>query len=142
MCSPKTRVYAVSASTKQAGYRLTSGAEFINRQDSSRLQFRLDYEPRITIADFTAVPKVQKYHTPEEWYELWKSQFEKVKVTESANNVECIAIKAKSVNHEELSQALAFEFNLPYPNNRRMNLVNEAITAFSQRLQCELPNPK
>tara|TARA_R100000234_G_scaffold114351_1_gene89448 strand:- start:5149 stop:6678 length:1530 start_codon:yes stop_codon:yes gene_type:complete len=142
LCSPKTKVFAVSASTKQAGYRLTSGAEFINRQDSSRLQFRLDYEPRITIADFTAVPKVQKYHTPEEWYELWKSQFEKVKVTESANNVECIAIKARSVNHEELSQALAFEFNLPYPSGKRMNLVNEAITAFSQRLQCELPSPK
>jgi len=142
LCGPRTRVYAVSASTKQAGYRTTAGAQFLNKGDASRLQFRLDYEPRVTIADFSETPKVQKYHTPEEWYELWKQQFEKVKVTESANNVECICGKPIKPSDEELTAALCFEFNLPYPDGHRMDLAKEALAAFSQRLKRELPNPK
>ena len=135
LCSEKTKVYAVSASTKQAGYRTTSGAEFLNEADSARLQFRLDYEPRITIADFSATPKVQKYHTPQEWYDLWKLRFEHVSVTESANNVECICSGAKPVSLSDLHAALEFEFNLPYPDGHRMGLVDEIKKAFAMRTE-------
>lgn len=134
LCGPRTRVYAVSASTKQAGYRITAGAQFLNKADASRLQFRLDYEPRVTIADFSETPKVQKYHTPEEWYELWKLQFQKVKVTESANNVECVCGGAIAPSDSDLAAALRFEFDLPYPNGARMGLAEEALKAFSDRL--------
>lgn len=141
LCGPRTRVYAVSASTDQTGYELTTGKQYLNKGDASRLQFRLDYEPRVTIADFSETPKVQKYHTPEEWYDLWKNQFEKVKVTESANNVECICGKAIKPSDEDLVAALCFEFDLPYPDGHRMALATEAIQAFSQRLKRELPTP-
>ena len=141
LCGPRTRVYAVSSSTRQTGYRLTAGAQHLNKYDASRLQFRLDYEPRVTIGDFSETPKVQKYHTPEEWYELWKQQFENVKVTESANNVECICGKPIKPSDEDLICALCFEFDLPYPDGSRMNLAKEALAAFSQRLNRQLPNP-
>lgn len=141
LSSSRTRVYAVSASTDQTGYEITAGRQYLNKGDASRLQFRLDYEPRVTIADFSSTPKVQKYHTPEEWYDLWKRQFETVKVTHSANNVECICAKPLKVDDKDLVAAIRFEFDLPYPDGTRMNLADEAVTAFSRRLKRELhPN--
>ena len=134
LAGPRTRVYAVSASTKQAGYRITAGAQFLNKADASRLQFRLDYEPRVTIADFSETPKVQKYHTPDEWYALWKNHFEKVKVTESANNVECQCARPIKPSRVEIEAAIRFEFELPYPDNTRMGLADEALDAFLSRV--------
>ena len=138
LTGPRTRVYAVSASTDQTGYEITAGKQYVNKGDASRLQFRLDYEPRVTIADFSSKPKVQKYHTAEEWYELWKRQFGAVKVTESANNVECVCGKPLPVDDQELFLALCFEFNLPYPDGSRMNLWEEAVNAFETRLNRKL----
>ena len=134
LSGPRTKVYAVSASTKQAGYRITAGAQFLNKGDASRLQFRLDYEPRVTIADFSETPKVQKYHTPDEWYALWKNQFEKVKVTESANNVECQCARPIKPTRSEIEAAVRFEFELPYPDGSRMGLADEALDAFLSRI--------
>lgn len=140
LCGPRTRVYAVSASTDQTGYEITAGKQYLNKGDASRLQFRLDYEPRVTIADFSSKPKVQKYHTAEEWYELWKLQFGAVKVTESANNVECVCAKPLKVIEKDLYAALCFEFDLPYPDGSRMNLRDEAVSAFETRLNRKI-NP-
>lgn len=133
LCGPRTRVYAVSAGVRQTGYRLTTGKEYLNHADASRLQFRLDYEPRVTIADFSDNPKVQKYHTTEEWYELWKNQFEKVKVTTSANNVECQCAGPIMPTDDELEAAIRFEFELPYPDGTAMGLSAEALEAFHIR---------
>jgi len=135
LCGPRTRVYAVSASTDQTGYELTTGKQYLNKGDASRLQFRLDYEPRVTIADFSETPKVQKYHTPGEWYALWKNQFEKVKVTESANNVECQCVRPIKPTRSEIEAAIRFEFELPYPDGSKMGLSNEALDAFLTRNQ-------
>lgn len=135
LCGPRTRVYAVSASVRQTGYRLTAGKEYLNEGDASRLQFRLDYEPRVTIADFSNNPKVQKYHTTEEWYQLWKNQFSVVKVTTSANNVECQCAQAIAPSDGELEAALRFEFELPYPDGSTMGLSAEALEAFHTRFK-------
>jgi len=130
LCDQRTRVYACSSSTKQAGYRIAMGEERLNKNDLARLQFRLDYEPRVTLADFSSLPKVQKYHTAREWYDLWHERFELVKVTESSNNVECVCQRPLPVDLRRLSAALEFEFNLAYPDGSRMGLQEEAKEAF------------
>lgn len=135
LASQWTSIYAVSASTKQAGYRIVSGSQFLNKSDASRLQFKLDYEPRTTLADFSSTPKVQRYHTPQEWADLWRLGFQHVKVTESSNNVEAIARTPHEIDRNALQRAIAFEFNLPYPGGERMNLVDEAQRAFTVRLE-------
>ena len=134
LCTGRTRVYACSSSTRQAGYRIAAGADFANHTDSQRIQFRLDYEPRVTLGDFGSTPKVQKYHTPREWYDLWHERFEVVRVTESSNNVECVCGRTRPVPPADLSAALAHEFDLPYPDGSRMGLVSEAQDAFSARV--------
>lgn len=133
LCSPRTRLYAVSASVKQAGYRHASGASYLNKDDAGKLHFRLEYEPHTTLADFSGKPKVQKYHTLQEWYELWKRGFEIVQVSESANNCECQCAKVIPVPREDLEAAIRFEFDLPYPDGSRMGLVDEALAAFASR---------
>ena len=38
----------------------------------------------------------------------------------------------------ELAESLRFEFDLPYPDGRRMGLVSLALKSFSQRLGLDL----
>jgi hypothetical protein len=133
LCGPRTRVYACSSSTRQAGYRIAAGADFANHTDSQRIQFRLDYEPRVTLGDFGSTPKVQKYHTPREWYDLWHERFESVRVSESSNNVECVCSRPRPILPADLAAALSHEFDLPYPDGSRLGLVSDAVTAFARR---------
>jgi hypothetical protein len=137
LCDANTKVFAVSASIGQTGYRIANGREFVNKNDNNRLQFFLNYEPRVTIADFSKTPKVQKYYTPQEWYDLWKQFFAKAKVTTAVCNVEVIASNPRQITDKELATALEFEFDLPYPKGERMNLVQDAKNAFQRRRQHE-----
>jgi len=130
---PAGVLYTCSSSTKQAGYQIVAGKEFANRSDASRLQFQLNYEPRITLADFGATPKVQKYHTPAEFKALIGERFGAVVVSESSNNVNAIASKPQRPSWADLEAACRFEFDLPYPDGQRLGLASEAIKAFKAR---------
>lgn len=135
LATMKSHVLSVSASEKQAGCQIANGREFLNESDYSRLQFKLDYEPRVTLADFSETPKMQKYHTADEWRDLWLERFEMVKVTESSNNVECHCRFPRPIDMDRLDKALEFEFNLPYPDGGRMGIVDEAKEAFREYLK-------
>lgn len=133
LCWPDATLYAVSASTTQAGYKLVSGKAFANQNDGQRLQFALNYEPRITLADFGATPKVQKYHTREEFGELFAGRFGSVATSESSNNVEAVCSRPRRPDWGDLAAAAAFEFDLPYPDGSRLGLADAAISAFQSR---------
>jgi hypothetical protein len=96
----------------------------------------LDYEPNITVGEIGDKPKVQKYHTTDMFYSLFKSSFERVRVANVGDNVTAICEGNKG--HQGLRQALEFEFDLPYPDGTRMGLAAEAIAAFSKRLNVAL----
>lgn len=133
LCLPGTRVFAHAASDKNTAYNAVAGMEKVSRQGASLSKFVLDYEPRTTIGEIGARPKVQKYHTPREWYDLWHEFFRIVKVSESGGNVECICEQPYPISFTRLKKALEHEFDLPYPDGSRMGLVQPAAEAFIQR---------
>lgn len=134
LCHRTTHVYACAQAATSIGWRQAAGADPVDHDNSSSIRFRLDYEPRITLGEFGGTPKVQKYHMPREWYDLWAERFAAVKVTTAQNNVECVAAEPKPVDLAALEEALAFEFDLPYPDGSRLGLVTEARDAFRAML--------
>lgn len=111
-------------------------AGYLNASDVSGVKMFLDYESGITLGDPDR-PKVQKYHSAQEFHELMRTAFEAASVTICGNNVHAVAVRPVGVV-DGLRDALEFEFNLPYPDGSRMGLVDEAIAAFSERLEVSL----
>ena len=134
LCRPFTKVYACASSASETGWRQVQGKAFMNESNAGNICFRLDYEPGIRLGDFQDKPKVQKYHTEKEFHSLFIGFFRSVKVTEMSNNVTAICTSAKAVDVVRLREAIEFEFDLPYPDGTRMDLVAEAKAAFSKRL--------
>jgi hypothetical protein len=134
LCGPHTGLYAVASSVKATGWRNANGNHLLNATDGKTIAFALDYEPGIRLGDFKEKPKVQKYHTPAEFYDLFSPHFESVQVRYQGNNVVAVCRTPKPVDADRLHAALAFEFDLPYPDGSRMGLVEEAIAAFSCRV--------
>ena len=89
------------------------------------------------LGDIADAPKVQKYHTPEMFYDLFKSAFERVQVGYDTG-VNVYAIAKNPLPLEGLREALEFEFDLPYPDGSKMNMTRQAISAFEKRLGVKL----
>jgi hypothetical protein len=138
LCRPFTKVYACASSATETGWRQVQGKAFMNESNAGNICFRLDYEPGIRLGDFQDKPKVQKYHTETELYQLFIGSFRSVKVAEMSNNVTAICASARPVDAARLRAAIEFEFDLPYPDGTRMDLVAEAKAAFGKRLGVEL----
>lgn len=138
LCKPFTKVYACASSAGESGWRQVNGKAFMNESNSANIAFRLDYEPGIRIGDFQDKPKVQKYHTEAEFRELFGQFFRSVKVDDFNNNINAACASALPVDRDRLRAAIEFEFNLPYPDGTRMELVKCAMDSFSQRLQITL----
>ena len=133
LADQNTRLFAAASSTRQIGWRNLEGAAPLNQADIKRIAFVLDYEPGIGMADISKLPKVQKYHTPSEFRALFLTQWQEVKVR-LASNVEAICQNPRPIDQIKLKEAIAFEFDLPYPDGSRMGLVSEALEAYSTRL--------
>lgn len=130
------RAYFVALHTQCVAYR-TFQAQYLNDADAGKSRLKLDYELGIAMGDISELPKIQKYHTPEEFYALIKTAFSQVQVTIDGGNVCAVAAQPFDITHG-LKEALTFEFDLPYPDGQRMGLADEAIAAFSQRLGVSL----
>lgn len=140
LCDSKSRLYAcASSATGSTSLRMVKGTDGLAERQSTYATFALDYEEGITIGDFQEKPKVQKYHTPSEFYQLFKGYFEIVNVEDKQNNVRATCANP-NMNEilKDLREAIEFEFNLPYPDDSRMGLVDEAIEAYEQRLGVKL----
>jgi hypothetical protein len=98
--------------------------------------FLLNYEPNITLGEFQSKPKIQKFHSSKEFYDLFKSAFEFVNVKNYANDVGAICRGCSGF--AGLREALEFEFDLPYPDGSHMGLASDAVRAFEKRLGVKL----
>ena len=134
LADENTRLYAVASANNHINIKQLNGYHSLNERQSKGVLFQLDYEDGITLGDIATSPKVQKYHSQREFYELFKEFFDVVKVNESNSNVQAICAKPKKINKKKLKAALEFEFDLPYPDGSRMELVAQAKQAFSNRL--------
>lgn len=134
LCRPFTKVYACASSATETGWRQVQGKAFMNESNAGNICFRLDYEPGIRLGDFQDKPKVQKYHTENEFHSLFIPFFRSVKVAEMSNNVTAACASTRAVDVARLAAAIEFEFDLPYPDGTRMGLVANAKAAFGKRL--------
>lgn len=133
-----TRLYAVASASNHINIKQLNGYHSLNERQSSGVLFQLDYEEGITLGDIATSPKVQKYHSQQEFYDLFKLFFAKVSVDECNQNVQAICANPLEINVKRLKAAIEFEFDLPYPDGSRMGLVDEAKRAFSERLGVKL----
>jgi hypothetical protein len=122
LADERTRLFAVASSTQQTGWRNLNGASPLNKSDSSQITFKLDYEPGIGLGDISKLPKVQKYHTPSEFRELFLTRWQDVKVNLAVENVQAICRHPRPIEPTTLGDAIAFEFDLPYPDGSRIVL--------------------
>ncbi|MBE2198110.1 MAG: ParB N-terminal domain-containing protein [Anaerolinea sp.] len=134
------RVYASANSNKHNAWvgSTTRSAYDTNAENDNR--FVADFELHTTISNFVSNnPKVQKYHSPKEFADLWETGFQQVKVGYYEGQVvKAMAWEPRPVDPARLRAALEFEFDLPYPDGTRMGLADEAIAAFSHRLGLNL----
>lgn len=132
LCSKHT-LFTVWALNEKASTCKAITADYISGVNANSNQFKLDYEENVILGSFQDKPKVQKFHTKKELVDLLKNNFNDINIVRYGDNYLVEARQGK-VNVERLRLALEFEFNLPYPDGQRMNLVEEAKAAFSKRL--------
>jgi hypothetical protein len=138
LCNGGGRLYACASHENQSTNRSSKGAAFLNSEHRRRITFQLDYEPNITLGDFQDKPKVQKFHTEREFFDLFKQFFGAVEISVASNNVRAVCADPLPVNKKRLLKAIEFEFDLPYPDGSNMGLVDEAKKAFLKRIGVKL----
>ncbi len=132
LCRDETRVHIWTMSTKQANLKAID-SDGLNQKMALGIQFKLNYEPNTIIGSFGSKPKVQKFHTGGELQTLLANSFRDVQIRHIHDSFICVCSGAV-IQPQRLAEALAFEFDLPYPDGTRMGLVQEAKAAFSKRL--------
>lgn len=140
LCDEGTRFYTNAMNRRHENYTsiATKEGEKLSKRRQDTATFVLGYEDGIVLGDFMDRPKVQKYHSAEEVYELVKTVFGKCSVKRYNDYYQVIAAEPLPIDPKKLSEAIEFEFDLPYPDGSRMGLVDEAKTAFAQRLRIEI----
>ena len=102
---------------------------------ASQTGFLINYEPNISIADISKKPKIQKFFSEKEVYNLFKKNFKTVSVITHRGYVQCIASEAIEPDIEELNASLDFEFELPYSDGGKMGLSQLARNVFCNYLK-------
>lgn len=128
LCGNNTTLYAWATGDNHSNI---SGLDELSARRVSSNTFLLNYEPNVIMGDFQDKPKVQKYHSPKEFYEVFTDSFHLVCVKRHGGSVSAVCQQPK--NMAGLEDAIKVEFDLPYPDGTRMGLVDEAITAFKKR---------
>jgi hypothetical protein len=136
LCNHDT-LLTIWAMNRNANAFRTNQNSYVSKTESNMNHFKLDYEDNILLGGFNDKPKVQKFHTKKELFDLLKNSFNDIKIKLYGDNY-LVEARNPKINIERLRLALEFEFNLPYPDGKRMNLVHEAKLAFSKRLGVEL----
>jgi len=140
LASKDTLLFATSNGANDGKYKaqISEHGNSLSKVASDSIKCLLDYEPGITLGEFSSKPKVQKYHTLTEWRELFEAGWYQVKVDTTSSKVNAICRHPRPVSHKLLAESIRFEFDLPYPNEQRMSLTEEALDAFSARLGVDL----
>ena len=131
LCTKRTKVHFWMEGYKRFKSQIQDALDDTRRNST---HFCLDYEPRITIAEIIDCPKVQKFHTPKELYDLLKEFWEIVKIKEYGSCLYAVAQIPKKIPFKQLEEALKFEFELPYKDGSKIGRSKEAIEAFKKRI--------
>lgn len=101
--------------------------------------FVFDSEPGVRMGDIASRPKLQKFMSEEEADGYFK-RFWKTSQHWRGGNINFFKLtNPLGVNPAVVGKALEFEFDLPFRDGTRLNLVDEAKEAFSKRLGRRIP---
>ena len=125
MCGFRTGVYGTCRDISDFNY------EYSGIRNASYFVF--DSEPGVRLGDAISNPKIQKFHTQDEFKHIASFFWSKVETWSGGNVFYWKATAPKRVNKNALREALEFEFDLPFSDGSRMGLAEEAIQAFEQR---------
>lgn len=95
-------------------------------------------EKGVVLGDVATAPKAQKFYEEAEFRDLFARHFGSVEVGLSDGMVTARCRKPLLFHPRDLAASLRFEFNLPYPDGKRMGLVKQALDVFSVRLGLSL----
>ena len=141
LATKKTVVYSGAISKVSDRYLAATGQKdnISNHEVQFDSSFAGGYEEGVMVSDLMKRPKAQKYHSPDEWKEIWSTRFSDVHVYTYAPNdlVQAVCQKPMEIDPESLSESIKFEFDLPFPDTT-LDKVEEALEAFSQRLGMRL----
>ena len=111
---------------------------------AGQITFNIDYEPNVVLGDFSKLPKVQKYHTNREIFDIFNPVYGDIYRLDTIDGYVYMEARGTrlDVNNaeymERLRKAIEFEFDLPYPDGTRAGLVDEAKADFSKRLGVQI----
>ena len=95
--------------------------------------FKFDSEPGVRLGDTVANPKIQKFHTQDEFKQIASYFWNTVETWPGGNVFYFRCANPKQVNPTVLRSALEFEFDLPYSDGSTMGMVEEAVAAFETK---------
>lgn len=137
LSGPATHTHVWAMSPKQANMKSIDN-DGLNQKMALGIQFKLNYEPNTILGSFGSKPKVQKFHTAQELRAILGASFANVQIRHIHDSYICVCSQP-TWTPERLAAAIAFEFDLPYPDGTRMDLVQPAREAFEKRLEVKLP---
>jgi ParB-like chromosome segregation protein Spo0J len=130
LCSYATTVYGTCRDISDFHY------EYAGIRQANYFVF--DSEPGVRLGDSIANPKIQKFHSMDEAKGLFCHFWNRID-TWPGGNVFYFRLGApRRVNTKVLTEALEFEFDLPYNDGTRMGLVDKAKMMFGRRLGVKL----
>lgn len=133
LCTAESRVFAHALATNHDNFNYFY-KDSVRGGSGGQIQFKLNYEPGILIGDISRTPKIQKFHTQQEFLDLFSGCFKKVSVKYYKRNVIAVCLKPKKISLSKLNKALELEFDLPYADGSRMGLAAKAKKCFKERL--------
>lgn len=101
--------------------------------------FVWDTEPGVRLGDVSSRPKLQKFMTQDEARGYFERFWETVEFWSGGNVFYFKLTNPKGLNIKALGASLDFEFDLPFANGKRLDLVKEARAAFTKRLGRKIP---
>lgn len=101
--------------------------------------FVFDSEPGVRLGDIASRPKLQKFMTQDEARAYFSRFWRTVEFWPGGNIFYFKLSNPMSLNVAALGKALEFEFNLPFRDGSRLDLVKEAKAAFTKRLGRKVP---
>ena len=137
LCGPDTLVSAAARGIKSSAWAGIQ-SEAASYRGSRACYFPMKMEQGTTLGDLAVSPKLQKFFEEDEWKALWERHFGMVQTGLVGGMVTARCRKPLFLHPRDLAESLRFEFNLPYPDGKRMGLVRLALDAFSKRLGLSL----
>lgn len=125
-------------------YCKTLGYSLINTQKTRPIHGSTSFvidgtEPGTVLTSIpSGRPLIQKFHTKEELEELVRPLWADAEITSKRSNVWAKGKSPRKVNPAALREAIEFEFDLPFWTGETLDLVDEALEAFSRRLRINL----